>query len=194
MSERTLHWSHWGGPVGSAFRWLVDLTARKEVEVTDETPYFPAETVENLNGEHFAFPADLPADRTLALIAFLDRQKGVLNSWVERMDLTKPDAPAWVEFPLVTDLGETYRDYVNGVLKEEISQPEHRSHVFTLSTHVREFCRSLGLTTTRKVYAVVLDRRGKVVAIEEGKPTTESIRRLKIALSHSPYCGGRAIA
>ena len=139
-----------------------------------------------------AFPAELPGERTLTLVTFVEKQQKQVREWVERMNLDEPGAPPWIELPVLSDLGEGFRGYMDWALKTGVQTPQDRSHVFALYTHVREFCNRVGLPSTRRVYALVIDRRGRILAQEEGNPTPSSIRRLWIALR--PSMSERAVA
>ena len=143
---------------------------------------FPTMQVKNLSDETKAFPADFPAERTLLLIAFQREQQDILDAWSERLNLRKPDAPAWLELPVIDDPGALLRWFVDVGMKNGIADPFVRARVFSVYTPRTEFIRHLGLPGTDQVHLVVVDRAGNILCRVSGDWSAEKEKTLKEGL------------
>jgi hypothetical protein len=74
---------------------------------------------------------------------------------------------------------KNYASSSNGLGTEErILSKEVRSHVWTAYTDKKGFMQACGLPSTNDVYALDLDRVGKIVAMESGGYSQAGAKRL----------------
>lgn len=164
------------------FGWAISSAAQKDVSDPAQTPHFPTETIADLNGRSLKFPAELPGEKTIVLVAFVQQQQRDIDAWVDALKLKEKGAPAWIELPTVADMGPGFRKFLDGAMQSGIKKTEDRARVFTLYTDVAGFCRKMSMPSTRTVYALVVDRKGNVLAKVAGRPTTQSVVTLRSVL------------
>jgi len=143
---------------------------------------FPRIQVKNLSDEIKTLPADFPGERTLLLIAFQREQQDKLDDWSARLNLRNPDAPAWLELPVIDDPGALLRWFVDVGMKNGIADKAVRSRVFSVYAPRAEFIRHLGLPGTDQVHLVVADRSGNVLCRVSGNWSAEKESALRDAL------------
>ncbi len=139
------------------------LAATAEAE-----PRFPETTTSDLNGRELTFPQELPAERTLLFVAFKREQQAVVDEWIAELDLEAPDAPAWLELPVIEDLGALWRGFIDNGMRSGVTSTETRARVFTIYGDTDAFREALGLGSEDLVYLLVVDREGRVLARDYG--------------------------
>ena len=143
---------------------------------------FPCMQVKNLSDEIKMLPADFPGERTLLLIAFQREQQDKLDDWSARLNLRNPDAPAWLELPVIDDPGALLRWFVDVGMKNGIADKAVRARVFSIYTRRAEFIRHLDLPGTDQVHLVVADRSGNIHCRVSGNWSAEKESALRDAL------------
>ena len=63
-------------------------------------PSFMART---LNQQPITVPGGLPAERTLALIAFSSNQREHIEGWIQGLNLRADPSIAWMRMPVIND-------------------------------------------------------------------------------------------
>jgi hypothetical protein len=130
---------------------------------------FPLVSGKDLNNKPWMAPSGFPADRTLVVIAFEEEQQPGIDSWFEGMEVHKPSSRiSWIEMPLINNPGMLLRWFINIGMRGGIPSKEVRSHVWTAYTNKKAFMEACGMATTKNVYALVVDRSGKIIAMESG--------------------------
>jgi hypothetical protein len=171
------------GFLGAAvFGWAIASAAQKDVSDVSKDPVFPTEAIADLNGRTLKFPSEFPGEKTIVLVAFVQQQQTDIDAWVEALKLKEKNAPAWIELPTVADMGPGFRKFLDGAMQSGIKKTDDRARVFTLYTDVAGFCRKMGMPSTKTVYALVVDRKGKVLASVAGRPTAQGITRIQTAI------------
>ena len=134
---------------------------------------FPDVSGENLNREPRSLPDDFGVGRTLALIAYTQRQQFDINTW---LDATLPweaelDSFRVVELPVIRRLPRLARRYIDGGMRAGIPDLDARGRTITLYTDVGVFNRTLGLDTSR--VPALLVENGEVTWKASGRATPE---------------------
>lgn len=140
--------------------------APDEVSVMGRLPSFAART---LDRQAIAVPDGLPAERTLALIAFRGTQQAHIDSWVQGLNLKGEPSIAWMRMPVLNDPGSAAaRSAIEAKLLRKYPADAERARLVPVFTDRDQFVRSAGLKGTDQVYAVVINRQGEVLARAEG--------------------------
>ena len=145
---------------------------------------FPAVDGRTLLGADVALPADFPADRTLAVVAFKQRQQPLVDRWIERAVCAGvPPTPrgatgsipvAVVEIPLLSTRWELVRRFIDGGMTSGIGDPDVLARTITVYTDVAAFQRALAIPSSDLVHALVVDRDGTILARGCGDPDDTS--------------------
>ncbi len=99
---------------------------------------FPAVDGRTLLGANMALPADFPADRTLAVVAFQQRQQSCVDRWIDRAvaagvppttrGATGPIPAAVVEVPVLSTRWRPVRRFIDGGMTRGIGDPDVLHH------------------------------------------------------------------
>ena len=114
-------------------------------------------------------PNGMPSDRTLALITFQRGQRARVDGWINGLNLKNDSSISWLRMPVINDPGTLMarNDHEVRILQHYPMDSE-RANVVPVFTDSAKFVRSAGLGNTDQVYAVVVNRRGDVLARVEG--------------------------
>ena len=142
----------------------------------------PSIAAENLNERAITLPADLPAEKTLVLMAFQREQQAEVDTWIKGMDLANGKLP-WLEVPVVGSGGTWWRGMVNSGMRMGIRDEAVRERIVTLFTDRAALLRTMGLPGEGKVVlALVMNRNGVVLAQAQGRHSAEKAQLLIAAL------------
>ena len=144
----------------------------------------PVIASKDLNGRMLTLPADLPGERTLVLIAFQREQQANIDTWTRGLGLAGSNVP-WLELPVIDDPGAFARWFINGGMRRGIKDHGLWQHVVTLYTSKAALTQALNLASEKDVYALVLDRQGRVLERVAGDFSQAGAARLRAALSSS---------
>lgn len=149
-----------------------------------ETPsFFPRVSGKDLNRKTWSAPADFPDDRTLVLIAFAREQQADIDTWTAGLGLTEAsNRLPWIEMPLINDPGLFVRWFINTGMRGGIPSKEARAHVWTAYTDKKAFMQACGMSSEKAIYALVVDRTGRILALESGNYTKPAAERLSRVL------------
>ena len=138
-----------------------------DTRVMGQLPMFMAQT---LAQRPMTVPQDLPSDRTLALITFNRTQKEHADAWIEGMNLRRDPSITWLRMPVVNDPGTAQgRDEVQSRLLGRYPLENERANMLPVFVDRERFVRSAGLSGVNQAVAVVVNRRGEVLARVEGR-------------------------
>ena len=142
---------------------------------------FPRVDGRSLAGSDIALPADLPAPRTLALLAFQQRHQGCVDRWIARaeaagvpgspVDMTAADETCVVEIPVLSTRWKLGRGFIDGGMASSIKIPRVLARTITVYTDVSAFQKLLGIPGSEDVQACVVTPEGHVLARVPGEPT-----------------------
>ncbi len=142
---------------------------------------FPDVTGRSLLGDEVRLPAGLPAERTLVLLAFRQRQQGQVDRWIDRAvrDLGVPASPleagfdgarAVIEVPCLGRRWRPARGLIDGGMASSIAQPPILARTITVYGDVGRILRAIGAASVDSVQARVVGRDGAILAAAEGEP------------------------
>lgn len=141
---------------------------------------FPVITGRTLLGVDLVMPADLPADRTLIVLAFRQWQQSRVDRWIERAvaagvpattrGSTGPVPVAVVEVPVLSTRWRPVRRVIDGGMTSGIGDPDVLARTITVYTDVNAFQRLLAIPSGDDVHAMVVTRDGAVLASGQGEP------------------------
>ncbi len=142
---------------------------------------FPRVDGRSLAGSDIALPGDLPAPRTLALLAFQQRHQGCVDRWIARaeaagvpgspVDMTATDETCVVEIPVLSTRWKLGRGFIDGGMASSIKIPRVLARTITVYTDVSAFQKLLGIPGSEEVQACVVTPEGQVLARVPGEPT-----------------------
>lgn len=142
---------------------------------------FPRVDGRSLSGADIALPGDLPAQRTLALLAFQQRHQGCVDRWIARaeaagvpgspVDMAPGDETCVVEIPVLSTRWKVGRGFIDGGMAASIRIPRVLARTITVYTNVSAFQRVLGIPGSEEVQACVITPSGEVLARVPGEPT-----------------------
>lgn len=151
----------------AALALMFALASPNESRVMGQLPTFMSQT---LARQPVIVPGGLPADRTLALITFGRGQRAQADSWIQGLNLNNDASITWMRMPVLNDPGTPAgRNAVENRLLQHYPADTERAKMVPIFTNRSDFVRSAGLNGTDQSYAVVLNRRGDVLARVEGK-------------------------
>lgn len=137
----------------------------------------------DLNGRPWVVPAGLPGGKTLVLVGFEESQQEAIDTWTQGLGLnTSNNSIPWIEMPLIENPGMLMRWFINTGMRNGIKDPETRSHIWTAYTDKKSFMRSCGVVSDETIFAMVVDRSGQVLLIEQGTYSMGGETRLLKAL------------
>lgn len=177
----------------SAFAWLVATctalalawVAPNDTSVMGQLPVFVARTLDH---QPVHVPSGLPAERTLALIAFRGTQKEHIDGWVAGLNLRQDRSIAWLRMPVLDDPGSVAgRSVIENKLLSRYPAGDERARMMPVFTNRDDFVRSAGLNGTEQVYAVVVNRRGEVLARAEGMFDANKAQNLRETLQQAGF-------
>jgi hypothetical protein len=145
---------------------------------------FPAVGGRTLLGAEVALPGELPADRTLVVVAFRQWHQARVDRWIARavaagvppttLGETGPIPVAVVEVPVLSSQWRPVRRFIDGGMTAGIGDPDVLARTITVYTNVAAFQRSLAIPDGDDVHALVVTRDGAILARGHGDPTDAS--------------------
>lgn len=152
-----------------------------EAKVMGQLPALMSQT---LMRKPIALPEGLPSDRTLVLITFKREHRAQADSWVEGLNLNNDPSITWVRIPVFNDLGTPdERTATETRLLERYTTHVDRTKMVPVFTDRSDFVRAVGLNGTDKSYAVVVNRKGDVLARVEGEFSADKAHVLRETLA-----------
>ena len=151
----------------------------------------PSLTSKRLDQAVVYLPADLPAGRTLALVAFNRSQRDEIESWIQGLNLHQDSSIAWVSMPVLQDPGtELARTHKENRMQERHVQSPYRERILPVFTNREAFLRSTGMSSADHAWVLVIDRDGQVLAKVEGQfnqAKAEALRETLLATDNSVF-------
>lgn len=130
----------------------------------------PTLTAKRLDQQLVVLPHGLPAQRTLAIVAFQSSQRAEVESWIRGLHLESDPTIPWFKMPVLNDPGdEGARNDIHSQMRARHPAGKDPARLIPVFTDRQAFIRAAGLTGTDHAWVMVLDREGKVLARAEGK-------------------------
>jgi hypothetical protein len=148
-----------------------------------QTVVFPTIITKDLNGRTVTFPRDFPGQSTLVLIAYEREQQAQLDVWIDKLELKKADAPAWIEMPVIDDYGSLWRGAVDSGMRSGIVKEADRARVFTVYGSRTTFRANLKLPSTGDISILWVDRDGAIRYRVDGSFTDQKAAELRKAMA-----------
>ena len=140
----------------------------------------PITRADSLAEKPLTLPADLPAERTLVLLAFEREQRAALATWKTGLDLAAGKTP-WMELIVVGPQNAFVRTMIQRGLRREIAEGPLRDRVVPLFADQEAFAASLGLSP-KTLHVLTVDRAGHVLAHAEGDYAPGKAQALLLSL------------
>ncbi len=129
----------------------------------------PNITAKRLDQQPVTLPHGLPAERSLALVAFRRDQRAEVDSWIQGMRLDHDPSIPWFKMPVFNDPGNAgARSEIENRMLARHTTDSARARLVPVFTDRDAFIRAAGLTGTEHAWVLVLNRDGKVLARAEG--------------------------
>lgn len=179
INTTALYVGAWLGAVGLAFALAVASPSESSV-----MGHMPAFTSQTLSQQPLAVPGGFPAERTLALITFKSDQRAQAETWIEGLNLKNDTSISWMRVPVLSDPGTpSGRNAAETRLRQRYASESDRAKLVPVFTDKADFVRSTGLNGVGQSYAVVVNRKGEVLARVEGQFDAEKAQLLRETLS-----------
>ncbi len=179
--------------LSSTLAWLLAVATAmalawaspNEASVMGRLPAFMAST---LDRQAVSVPEGLPAERTLALIAFKGTQRAHIEGWIQGLNLKDDPSITWLRMPVLNDPGNAAgRSDIETRLLRKYPADAERARMMPVFTDRDQFVRSAGLSGTDQVYAVVVNRQGDVLARAEGMFDADKAQSLRETLKQRGF-------
>jgi hypothetical protein len=168
--------------------WLAAVTAALALALAAPNEshflgHLPTLIVKRLDQQRVVLPQELPAERTLALVAFQSSHRDEIGSWIRGLRLDQDPSIAWFKMPILNDPGtEQARSEIESVLLARHPSEIDRSRLLPVFTDRDAFIRAAGLSSSEHAWVLVLDRDGKVLARAEGRFDQDKAQALRETL------------
>jgi hypothetical protein len=155
--------------------WLAAVSAALVLAFAapDETNLMgrlPTITAKRLDQQPVVLPNELPAERTLALVAYRKNQREEIESWIHGLRLDQDANIPWFRMSVLNDPGnEGARSEIEKRILDRHPADADRSRLVPVFTNREAFVRAAGISGTEHASVLVLDRDGKVLARAEGR-------------------------
>ena len=153
----------------AALAWagVGDIPADKSAAAPEGT--FPKLTASNLEKQVFSLPEDFPGDRNLLLIAFQREQQQNVDTWLHQMKRFEHSAGfQYYELPTIDRLNPLFRWFIDSGMRRGIPDRDARARTITLYIDKPSFRKALSIPDEKRIYAILVDRSGRVLWRAEG--------------------------
>jgi hypothetical protein len=170
------------------FAWLAAVSAAllfafAGPNETSLMGHLPAISAKRLDQQPVMLPAQLPAERSLALVAYTRHQREEIQSWIRGLQLEDDASIPWFRLSVINDPGsESARSSVERQLLERHPREMDRSRLVPVFTNREAFARAAGVSGTEHAAVLVVNRDGKVLARAEGPYDDEKAQALRETL------------
>ncbi|TDQ66575.1 hypothetical protein ATL17_0577 [Maritalea mobilis] len=151
--------------------------------VSASAQQFPNIDTKDLNGRSLSLPADFNAERSLLLIAFEQEQQLQINTWLPFAEqLENAGQAKFYELPVLPSALRLMGGMIENGMRSGIPSQATRAKTLTLYTNVTRFRKNLGLGGKNEIYAVVIDRQGRILAVQSGAYSSAKAKQIRAAL------------
>jgi hypothetical protein len=126
---------------------------------------FPALESETLEKQAVQLPQDFQGQRNLLLIAFEREQQKDIDTWLTQMKRYEniDTGFRYYEIPTIEKINRLMRWFINTGMRHGIPDKKARERTVTLYIDKESFKKSLQIPDEKKIYAILVDRSGKVL-------------------------------
>ena len=130
----------------------------------------PSVAAKRLDQQPLMLPNQLPAERTLALVAYTRHQREEVQSWIRGMGLDTDATIPWFRLSVINDPGsEVARNELERKLLARHPHEADRAKLVPVFTNREAFARAAGMSGTQHAAVLVVSRDGQVLARAEGE-------------------------
>lgn len=130
---------------------------------------FPKLTASNLEKQTLSLPQDFAGERNLLLIAFQRGQQKNVDTWLHEMKRFELSPNfRYYELPTIDRLNPVVRWFIDSGMRRGIPDRNARARTITLYLDKVAFRKALNLPDEKQIYAVLVDRSGRVLWRAEG--------------------------
>jgi len=165
-------------------RWILLVPTFAFCLTGQDLPTFPALEASNLNKQKMQFPQGLAGERNLVLLGFQREQQEDIDTWLAPLPaLTKlhPDL-AFYELPVIDRPNFLLRWIIDTGMRSGIPDKQQRARTITLYLDKKKFLKELQIESEKTIYALLIDKTGKVLWRAEGKADTSKLQSLEAFL------------
>lgn len=146
---------------------------------------FPTVKASNLEKRELSLPADFDGERNLLLIAFEREQQKNVDTWLHEMKRFEELDPGfrYYELPTIQRPIGLMRWFIDSGMRRGIPDLKARERTITLYLDKKPFCDVLHIYDQKKIYALLVDRSGKILWRSEGDFDNMKGAKLKDALT-----------
>lgn len=144
-------------------------------------PQFPRVQGANLERRTFTLPKDFAGERNLVLIAFKREQQADIDTWIPlaiRIAQEHPDF-RYYELPTISRSVPLARWWLDSAMRAGIADRAAREATITLYLDKLAFRKALQLASEDTIYALLVDRAGRILWRAEGAATDAKARELQ---------------
>jgi hypothetical protein len=147
---------------------------------------FPRLTASNLEKQTLSLPEGFGGERNLLLIAFQREQQKNVDTWLHEMKRFDwaPDF-RYYELPTIDKLNPVARWFINSGMRRGIPDRNARARTITLYLDKSSFRKVLNLPDEKQIYAILIDRSGRVLWRAAGDFDEAKAASLEMALSRN---------
>ena len=157
---------------------------------TTGNPRFQHVVSKDLAGNVIELPGGMSAERFVVLVAFEREQQHDIDGWVKGLQLDGGSTP-WIELPVIDNPGVVGRWFIDNGMRRGIANHETWKHVVTLYTRKRDFLKQVGIASESSVYALVVDRDGRILKSVQGPVTDKGAEEINAALTRADAAAAR---
>lgn len=163
---------------------VLALLLMPTLSTAQESLPFPQVSGENLLGESFDLPHDLPGDLRVAFIAFYQRQQPEVNTWLAVADGLEDDFDGlrYFEFPTIAWPWKIMKPMIDNGMRSGIPADEARARTITVFTRVGDFVEEAGLPGREEIATLLIDGAGRIRWWTTGPHTAAKERELRRAI------------
>jgi ATP10 protein len=136
-----------------------------QVTASNDAAHFPSVSGQNLEGRKFNLPADFEAKLNLVAIAFYGSHQELINTWspaVQRL-MGEHANLKFYEIPTLSKENGLARAFIDGGMRSGIPEKATREVTITLYLDRAQFLRSIGETTDRTIYTLLVNPQGEIL-------------------------------
>lgn len=143
--------------------------------------FFPRVAGANLAGERFELPRDFAGTVNIVVIAFRREQRRDVKTWLPwlRALVRGHEDVRIYELPTISRGFAMMRSFIDRGLRHDIADLSARATTISLYVDKGTFRQSLGLPDEECIYVLLVDRRGRIYACEEGRFTAEGAEAIE---------------
>jgi ATP10 protein len=160
---------------------VIQNYSQEKQTTTKNEPVFPNVRGKNLLKRELNLPQDFNGDLNLVFIAFKRNQQPAIDTWIPEVKklLSKFPKTRYYEVPTIKKFPGFVQSFINGGMRRGIPDQDSREATVTLYLDKKNFLGTLGITDEKKIYVVLVDRKGKIFGKWEDKFSAEKLAEIE---------------